>query len=79
VIRSISSERRFGLAASAGLSISEVLKRGLQAHAAGGGTSRRKPYDIYRELDLGPGGDAGAPAREAKAALAHLIRRKLQR
>ncbi|WP_158308358.1 hypothetical protein [Thiocapsa marina] len=55
-----------------------MLKRGLQAHAAGGGTSRRKPDDIYRELDLGRSGDAGAPAREVKAAMAHLIRRKHQ-
>ncbi|RKT43619.1 hypothetical protein BDD21_0968 [Thiocapsa rosea] len=65
------------LAASDGLSISEVLKRGLQAHAAQAEKQvDRKPYDIYRELDLGLGGDARAPAREAEAALAHLIRRK---
>ena len=52
-------------------------ERGLQAHAAQAAEQvDRKPYDINRELALGLGGDAGAPAREAKAALAHLIRRK---
>lgn len=60
-----------------GLSISEVLKRGLRAYEAEAAEhAHRKPYDIYRELDLGPGGDACAPAREAKTAVADLIRRK---
>ena len=60
-----------------GLSISEVVKRGLAAYETQAlpQTSRR-PYDIYRELDLGPGGDATAPAREAKSAVADAIRRK---
>jgi hypothetical protein len=40
--------------------------------------TRRKPYDIYRELDLGAGGYAIAPAREAKSAVAGIIRRKRQ-
>jgi hypothetical protein len=62
-----------------GLSISEVLKRGLQAYAAQAAEQAdRKPYDIYRDLDLGRGGYAGAPAREAKTAVADLIRRKHQ-
>jgi hypothetical protein len=63
-----------------GLSISEVLKRGLHAYAAQAAEQvDRTPYDIYRELDLGPGGYADAPAREAKTAVANLIRRKHQR
>lgn len=63
-----------------GLSISEVLKRGLHAYAAQASEQTdRTPYDIYRELDLGPGGYADAPAREAKTAVANLIRRKHQR
>jgi hypothetical protein len=62
-----------------GLSISEVLKRGLHAYAAETAEQAdRKPYDIYRALDLGPGGYADAPAREAKTAVANLIRRKHQ-
>ena len=60
-----------------GLSISEVLKRGLGAYEAKALEERqRKPYDIYRKLDLGPGGYAVAPAREAKSAVADAIRRK---
>jgi hypothetical protein len=60
-----------------GLSISEVLKRGLAAYEtqALAETSRR-PYDIYRELDLGPGGYAAVPARAAKSRVADAIRRK---
>jgi hypothetical protein len=60
-----------------GLSISEVLKRGLAAYEtqALAETSRR-PYDIYRALDLGPGGYAAAPARDAKSAVSDAIRRK---
>ena len=62
-----------------GLSISEVLKQGLKAYE--GQTqaqTKRKPYDIYRELDLGAGGYALAPAREAKSAVAEILRRKHQ-
>jgi hypothetical protein len=63
-----------------GLSISEVPKRGLQAYAAQAAEQAdRKPYDIYHNLNLGSGGYAGAPAREAKTAAADLIRRKHRR
>ncbi len=63
-----------------GLSISEVLKRGLNAYEAKALEQKhRKPYDIYRELDLGEGGYAIAPAREAKSAVANAIRRKHER
>jgi hypothetical protein len=62
------------------LSISEVLKRGLSAYEAEAMQQlKRKPYDLYRELDLGEGGYAMAPAREAKAAIAGAIRRKHKR
>jgi hypothetical protein len=63
-----------------GLSISEVLKRGLMAYETatleGGGI---RPYDVYRTLDLGDGGYAVAPASDAKAAVAEAIRRKHRR
>ncbi len=56
-----------------------MLKQGLSAyekqaleHAC------RTPYEIYRELDLGEGGYALAPARSAKSAIADVIRRKRQ-
>ena len=60
-----------------GLSISDVFKRGLQAYAE---TSRdagiEAPYEVYRKLDLGPGGYAVAPAREAKAHIAGAVAAK---
>ena len=60
-----------------GLSISEVLTRGLKAYEEQAlMQAHRKPYDVYRELDLGPGGYSIAPAREAKSAIAEAIRRK---
>ena len=63
-----------------GLSISEVLKRGLSAYETQAlEQANRKPYAIYRELDLGEGGYAIAPAREAKSAIANAIGRKHRR
>jgi hypothetical protein len=63
-----------------GLSISEVLKRGLRAyvqHAEEQGEVR--PYDIYRRLDLGTGGWSVAPASDAKRAVKEALRRKIGR
>ena len=63
-----------------GLPISEALKRGLRSlrdrvqHE-----STRTPYDIYRELDHGPGGTAIAPSRDTKRAVRAAIRKKLGR
>lgn len=63
-----------------GLSISEVLKRGLKAYRAQvASESPRTPYEVYKQLDLGPGGHARSPARQAKSAVADLIRRKHRR
>jgi len=63
-----------------GLSISEVLKRGLSAYENEATIhARRTPYDIYCELDLGEGGYARAPATEVKRAVKDAIRRKHQR
>ena len=60
-----------------GLSISEVLKRGLQAYAvAARDEMAETPYAIFRRLDLGPGGAAAAPARRAKTAVAAVIGEK---
>ncbi len=63
-----------------GLSISEVLKHGLSAYETEVlEQAPRKPYEIFRQLDLGAGGYAVAPARDAKSALAKVIRRKHSR
>ena len=60
-----------------GLSISEVLKRGVYAYRAKVlEESTRKPFEIYQQLELGEGGYARAPARQAKAALADIVRKK---
>lgn len=63
-----------------GLSISEVLKQGLSAYESHiMEQTQRKPYEIFRQLDLGAGGYALAPARDAKSAIAKVIRRKSSR
>jgi hypothetical protein len=65
---------------STGLSISEILKRGLQAFAQRTDEQcSATPYDIYRQLDLGTGGSALAPANEAKRAIQEVLRRKIGR
>jgi hypothetical protein len=62
------------------LSISEVLKQGLNAfEAAQLAEAGRTPFDVFRRLDLGKGGYAAAPAREAKSAIAATLRRKHDR
>lgn len=63
-----------------GLSISEVLKQGLSAYENDiVEQAYRKPYEIFCQLDLGAGGYAIAPAREAKSAIAEVVRRKHSR
>ena len=60
-----------------GLSISEVLKRGLHAYAAAEReTTTEYPYEIYRRLDPGPGGAAIGPASQAKALVVEAVRKK---
>ena len=63
-----------------GLPISEALKQGLQAlrqrvRDEGG----RRPYDLYRHLDLGPGGYAIGPSTESRRGVITALRRKHKR
>jgi hypothetical protein len=37
------------------------------------------PYDVYKELDLGPGGYAIAPSTATRRGVREAIRRKLKR
>lgn len=63
-----------------GLSVSAAMKKGLlvlRNYAVR--EAQRIPYDIYRELDLGPGGYAIAPASRTRRAVRAAIRRKLRR
>ena len=63
-----------------GLSISGVLKRGLQAYASvADKKAPRKPYEIYRRLDLGPRGNAVGPASGGKEQVSEIIRKKYGR
>lgn len=63
-----------------GLPISEALKQGLQSlRQRVGEESRRKPYDLYQQLDLGPGGYAVAPSTEARRGVVTALRKKLRR
>lgn len=65
---------------STGLSISEVLKKGIFAVQHGAGPElKRRPYEIYAGLELGRGGHARAPARNAKQAIRSLIAKKRSR
>lgn len=66
--------------AATGLPISEALKRGLrslqeQVRREVG----RTPYDVYQELDLGPGGYAIAPSTATRGGVREAVRRKLGR
>jgi hypothetical protein len=66
--------------AATGLPISEALKRGLRAlQEQVRQASDRAPYDIYRELDLGPGGYAVAPSTAVRRGVRAAIAKKLRR
>lgn len=63
-----------------GLSISEVLKRGIESfkkelaeHAS------PTPFEIYAELDLGPGGYSLGPSTKVRETLRDLLRKKHSR
>ena len=63
-----------------GLPISEVLKRGLRSFGDRvKRETRRTPYDIYRELDHGPGGSAIAASTDTRRAVRAAIKKKLGR
>lgn len=63
-----------------GLSISEMLKRGLHAYAeVVSETVSESPYEVYRRLDSACGGAAVAPASQAKSAVVKTIKKKHKR
>lgn len=63
-----------------GLSVSSVLKKGLLTlHEDLGRHTQRTPYDVYKELDLGPGGYAIAPSTESRRGVREAIRKKLKK
>jgi hypothetical protein len=60
-----------------GMTISQALKRGLLLLRARAGEERSATaWEIYEKIDLGAGGYAIAPSREAKGGARRAIRRK---
>ena len=65
---------------STGLSITGALKKGLFVlHREIEQHTHRAPYDVYRELDLGPGGDAIAPSTQIRQGMRKALQKKHQR
>jgi hypothetical protein len=65
---------------ASGISVSLALKRGILAlrdELSSNKTAR--PFDVYKTIDLGPGGYATSPTRNAKRAVVDVIRRKHRR
>ncbi|HLE70647.1 MAG TPA: ribbon-helix-helix protein, CopG family [Vicinamibacteria bacterium] len=63
-----------------GMSVSDVLKEGVRALREE--NSRRAiptPFEVYRELDLGPGGYATSPSTDVRRGVREAIRKKLRR
>ena len=66
--------------AATGLPISEALKRGLRSlQERVRSEATRTPFDVYRQLDLGPGGYAKAPSTETRRGVKEALKRKLGR
>jgi hypothetical protein len=62
------------------LSISDTLKKGLFALREDlSQKAHRLPYDIYKKLDLGPGGYAIAPSTDTRRGVRKAIQKKLGR
>ncbi len=63
-----------------GLSVSAAMKKGvLVLRNEVAREAQRVPYDVYEELDLGPGGYARAPATQTRRGVQAAIRQKLRR
>jgi len=66
--------------AATGLPISEALKRGLRSlQERVREEAMQTPYDVYRKLDLGPGGYARAPSTDSRGAVRRALKKKLGR
>jgi len=67
--------------AATGLPISEVFKAGLRSlqNQLKNGEPARSSYDIYRELDLGPGGYAIGPSTDSWTTVRNHLKKKRTR
>ncbi len=62
-----------------GLSISAVFKAGLLSFRKDiARTTSTTPYELYEQLELGPGGYATAPSSQVKLGVKRSIERKLR-
>lgn len=61
-----------------GLSVSAVLKQGLLALRDQRMAGDHNAHEIYRQLDLGPGGYAMAPSTETRRGVEQALRRQRQ-
>jgi len=62
------------------LPVSDVLRRGLRAlEKEALETAPQRPFEIYEQLDLGPGGYANLPATESSRGAREAILRKHRR
>ncbi len=61
-----------------GLTTSDILKRGMKLldESLAKQPPKKTAWEIYSELDIGPGGDAIAPATETRKAVREAILRK---
>ena len=65
---------------STGMTYSAAFKQGLLAlRDRLAAEAEVRPYQIYEQLDLGPGGYAVAPSTETRRGVQDAIRRKLRR
>lgn len=64
------SERRLSqIRRATGLSVSGALKHGIAAMHQKLHARTKVPFEIYQQIDLGPGGYARVPARRAKTGI----------
>ena len=63
-----------------GMGVSEVLKKGVRVlrekHLQ---EAAPLPFEVYRELDLGPGGYSSFPSTEVRRGVREALRKKLRR
>jgi hypothetical protein len=68
------------LCRTTGLSISEVLKKGVETYSEQALAQKKtRPYEIFRRIELGAGGSSVAAARDAKRSIRETIARKHSR
>jgi hypothetical protein len=64
------------LATEMGVPISEVLRQGLVALRSKRRVGTTRPFDIYQQLELGPGGYALASSTEIRRGVREALRRE---